>query len=311
MIKVSAPGKIHLLGEHSSVYGKPAILTAINKRMFVTLAPRSDKIICLSSKGVGEMKGLTEEKIIKQTEDSQRKWKKFIETNDISLLRSITENPLDYVIIAIGETLKFYNQKFLSGFDLKIESQIPEGAGLGTSAVTALVVAGAITLFLGKDFNRDIIYQIACVIEHKKHGHISGGDISAPCFGKLVWFRTETDDFRIILPLSFSIDKKLAENFVLIDSGKPRESTGEMVGLVRKLQKENPNLLNKFLENQEILVKNLLEVIKHSDEKEFIRIIRDGERNLESIGVVSLFVKSIIRKIEKAGGAAKICGGGG
>ncbi|MBI2329936.1 hypothetical protein HYU94_00925, partial [Candidatus Daviesbacteria bacterium] len=46
-------------------------------------------------------------------------------------------------------------------------------------------------------------------------------------------------------------------------------------------------------------------------EKEFIRIIRDGERNLESIGVVSLFVKSIIRKIEKAGGAAKICGGGG
>lgn len=311
MIKVSAPGKIHLLGEHSSVYGKPALLAAINKRMFATLTPRSDKMIHLSSEGVGELKNLTAEKVTEQTETAYKKWQKFIKTNDIPLLRSITENPLDYVVIAIGETFKFYQEKLSRGFDLKIESQIPPGAGLGTSATTALVVAGAITLFLGKDFNRDVIYQIACVIEHRKHGHISGGDISAPCFGNLIWFRKETDEFRIIQPLSFSINKKFTENFVLIDSGKPQESTGEMVALVRKLQKEQPNLLNKFLENQEMLVKNLLTVIKNSNESEFINIIKEGERNLESVGVVSPYVQSIIRQIEKSGGAGKICGAGG
>ncbi len=42
-IKVSAPGKIHLMGEHSVVYGKPALLAAINKRVFVELVPRKDK----------------------------------------------------------------------------------------------------------------------------------------------------------------------------------------------------------------------------------------------------------------------------
>lgn len=40
-IIVSAPGKIHLMGEHAVVYGKPALLTAINKRLTVTVTPSS------------------------------------------------------------------------------------------------------------------------------------------------------------------------------------------------------------------------------------------------------------------------------
>ena len=50
--------------------------------------------------------------------------------------------------------------------------------------------------------------------------------------------------------------------------------------------------------------------IKNSDEKEIIRIIKEGEKNLEKIGVASKFAQNIIRKIENTGGAAKICGGG-
>src|SRR5689334_3368158 len=37
MIKVSVPGKIHLMGEHAVVYGKPALLAAINKRLTVSI----------------------------------------------------------------------------------------------------------------------------------------------------------------------------------------------------------------------------------------------------------------------------------
>src|SRR3989338_10569834 len=36
-IIVSAPGKIHLLGEHSVVYGKPALLSAIDRRLYVRI----------------------------------------------------------------------------------------------------------------------------------------------------------------------------------------------------------------------------------------------------------------------------------
>ena len=39
---VSVPGKIFLMGEHSVVYGKPAILSAINRRVYVRVAKTDD-----------------------------------------------------------------------------------------------------------------------------------------------------------------------------------------------------------------------------------------------------------------------------
>jgi mevalonate kinase len=65
------------------------------------------------------------------------------------------------------------------------------------------------------------------------------------------------------------------------------------------------------LEDQERLTRDLLGAIKNADEEALVNIIRAGEKNLETIGVVSSSAKQLIRDIEKAGGAAKICGAGG
>lgn len=43
-ITVSAPGKIFLMGEHAVVYGKPALLSCINKRVYVTIENSRGKI---------------------------------------------------------------------------------------------------------------------------------------------------------------------------------------------------------------------------------------------------------------------------
>lgn len=310
-IKVSAPGKIHLLGEHSSVHGKPAILTTIDKRCYVSVAPRADRQIFIESQGIDNTVMITEEEIIDQTKKAQELLKTYLETNDINILKSITKNPLDYIVISIGETLLHYEKKLTSGFNIEINSQIPIGAGLGSSGVIAITVASAVALFLGEAFDKDSIYQIAYMIEQKKHGVVSGGDFSAPCFGGMVWFRKETDDLKIIRPLNFSLPEELAKNFVIIDTGKPEESTGEMVGSVRALLRETPEVVEKFLNSQEKLTKELLAVIKNSNESELMRIIKEGERNLENVGVVSDSTKQLIKKIEESDGAAKICGAGG
>src|SRR3989344_1628214 len=42
MIAVSAPGKLMLLGEHAVVYGYPCLVTAVNKRLTVTMEQTND-----------------------------------------------------------------------------------------------------------------------------------------------------------------------------------------------------------------------------------------------------------------------------
>lgn len=262
MIKVSAPGKIHLLGEHATPFGNPSILAALDLRIYVTISKEKP-----------------------------------------------TTHPLKKIIEPIVK--KHLKLKSIPSYNLTISSEIPLGAGLGSSAAISAAYIGALLLFLKVRWNLNLINKLTFQAEKIFHGKPSGGDNSTVVFGGFVWFRKETDDFKIIQQLDFTIPPKLTKKIVLINTGTPKESTKEMVAEKRLLYKKKPKLMEKFLKDQEQLVRELLPVLKEGSQKEFIRIIREGERNLEAIGVVSSYVKSIIRKIEESGGAAKICGAGG
>jgi len=310
IITVSAPGKIHFLGEHVVVHGKPALIAAIDKRLRITLTPRNDKqivVVSLNSKQSLSTSGVN---VIEMTKKAQVQWKRFIETDDITLLTSMTDAPLSYAIISIGETLLFYKKRLPSGFTITIDSTIPLGSGLGSSAALSVTIVAAVTLFLGEKLDKQKIYDIALVTEQKKHGRPSGGDPAVVLHGGLVWFRKETQSLKIIEPLPFSISEKIAHRFSMIDTGKPEESTGEMIAMVKEFMDTDSSAQDVF-DDQERLTRELLDVIKSEDEKKIMEIIKQGERNLERMGVVSSLVKKLIREIEKSGGAAKISGGGG
>lgn len=267
-VKVSVPGKIHLLGEHAVVFGKPALLTTIDRRLYAEVS-QSDHLIIDCNK---------DHKLIK----------KAIE---------IVERELK-----IKSPLKVR---------IKIKSDIPYGRHVGSSAAVSVAVVSALMYYYKKIWDLNLFNKLAYEVEKAQHGNPSGGDNSTICFGGLIWFEKKSESERVIKPLPFTISGKIADNFVLIDTGKPKEETGEMVALVKSLLNTNPKVVNDFLNNQEKLVKRLLPVIKNSKEDELIDIIKMGEKNLETIGVVSDFVKPIIRKIEESSGAGKICGGGG
>jgi len=289
-ITVSAPGKIHLMGEHAVVYGKPALLAAIDKRCFVELTKRDDKKIVLIASNTTDFVTITEEEIL---------------TKDKKNLQLF-----DYVMLIMQQALLYYHKSFPSGFSLVINNQIPQGRGLGSSAAIAVSVAGAITLFLRENFDKEKINEIAFLAEQFVHGTPSGGDNSASCFGGFVWFRKETNDLKIIQQVSLELTEEMKSSFYLLDTGKPDETTGEMVGLVKKFVDKNPKKAKKIFDEQEELAKNLVTALVHNIDS-VLEIIRKGEKNLEVLGVVSSSVKKIVKVIEKAGGAAKICGAGG
>ncbi len=310
-IRVSAPGKLNLLGEHTVVYGKPAIIASVAKRCTVTLTPSGGGVVKIISRELNVSEIFTEKEILEKSNLAQKKWKKFTKTNDIQLLKSITPEPLDYAVIIIGEALLFTKKKLPSGFSLTINSEIPINSGMGSSSALAISLVGAVLLFLGEKFDKEKINNIAFLAEQKKHGVPSGGDNSACCFGGLIWFRKETPDLKIISQNPFNISGKISQNFLVVFTGAPEESTGEMVSIVRDLYQKRTKFTKEIFAVQELLVRELLPALKKGDEDTVKKCIRLGEKNLEHLGVVSTFAKSLIRKIEKKGGAAKICGAGG
>lgn len=265
---VSAPGKIHLLGEHVAVYGKPAFLTAINRRLYVEIKDRKSE-------------GL----IIKTAENDH----------------------LAKDVITVFQ--KSFNLSLLPPMEIKISSTIPTGSGLGSSSALAAALIGALTKHLKNIWNPNKINELAFEVEKIAHGNPSGADNTVVIFGGLVWFRREFDFLKSIWSLPVSSYK--TPPFVLIDSGRPTETTKEMVEKVANFAKTNRSVFVKILDDQENQTKRLLLSFKEGKPDQTIKAILAGERNLEKIGVVGKKAKMIIAGIEKTGGVAKICGAGG
>ena len=190
-IRISAPGKLHLLGEHAVVYNKPAIIAAVGKRCFVEIINRDDEKIKINSKNFNKETTVSFKEIVDKFSKAQKDWEAFDESNDIPLLKSITSDPLDYPLLIIGQYVNYFKLKSLDGFELNIDSEIPVGAGMGSSGALSVSMLGALNIFAKKPLDKKIINEIAFLCEQKKHGRPSGGDNSTSCFGGLVWFKKD------------------------------------------------------------------------------------------------------------------------
>jgi mevalonate kinase len=115
---------------------------------------------------------------------------------------------------------------------LRLESTIPVGAGLGSSAALSVAMARWIGEPLGIEGER-AIYEFARELEHRFHGRSSGVDVAVALVGKPISFVAEKgyQDLGI---------KKLPR-FTFHDTGL-RTRTSECVYRVETLREENPVL---------------------------------------------------------------------
>src|SRR5687767_10173600 len=141
-ITASAPGKIHFLGEHTAVYGKPAILAAIDKRCTIELTSLSTEEVVISAKNLHKTVRLTYPQVLQIRDEAQEQWEEYQKTGNLHTLRGVVKNDLMYPVIAIGETLRYFGKTSAGGFQISLDSDIPVGSGHGSSAaVAASVVA--------------------------------------------------------------------------------------------------------------------------------------------------------------------------
>jgi mevalonate kinase len=214
MVTASAPGKVYLFGEHAVVYGEPAVPCAIELRAQVTVDERSDGLRVHADDLT--IDGFTVEY---QNGGSDRP--------DVAVDDSLVEAGIGYVNEAIAQARDAADAPD-AGFDVTIESEIPLGAGLGSSAAVTVAAIDAATRELGVELPHEEIADRAYRVEHAvQDGQASRADTFCSTMGGAV--RVEGDDCRQIeapdLPFVIGYDGGAGD-------------TGALVAGVRELREE-------------------------------------------------------------------------
>jgi mevalonate kinase len=156
-----AHGKLILIGEHSVVYGMPAIALPF-------------PLIEVNST-VNEI------------------------TEDIRLACDYFEGPLSTVpkkmlgiSACINETLKILN-KPAKGLLIQLHSNIPLGRGLGSSAAVAVAIVKSIFAYYGQALKQNQLMSLVHIAETHAHGNPSGVDMYAAASEVPIWFQKEKE----------------------------------------------------------------------------------------------------------------------
>lgn len=196
-------------------------------------------------------------------------------------------------------------------FTWNISSDILIGRGMGSSAAFCVAtVAALLHFYSGKEYDKQTINSLAYQAEKFFHGMPSGVDVSASCFGGLIFYRKEFEFLKHISSLNFKIPADFQEKLLLIDSGKPVESTAEMVKAVGKRYNEMPKDMEHTLVQIEKVTKRMVVSIVKEDIAMFAESISDNQTYLEDFGIVSKETKDFLKELHTFG-VGKITGAGG
>ena len=212
----SAPGKLYLFGEHAVVYGEPAVACAIDRRARVTAEVRGDDRLRVESRDL-TLDGFTVEYDGDAGDDM-----------DVDVPTPLVEAAMGYVEGAVEQARDAADAPD-AGLDLIVESDIPLGGGLSSSAAVIAATIDAASRELGVDLPPGDLADRAYRVEHDvQDGQASRTDTFCSTVGGAV--RVEGEDCRRLgdppnLPFVVGYDGGAGD-------------TGELVAGVRELREE-------------------------------------------------------------------------
>jgi mevalonate kinase len=291
-ITAIAPGKIILSGEHAVIYQNPALAMAVNLFATTNLTILDTPEIIFELDNLNYRAIFTKKELLKLKTEIDLRYQKFLRGEIlINHVLGDSQNLVLYTFISFLEKLKI---NFDLGMKIKISSQIPIGSGLGSSAAIIISLFTALAAFF--ELKSDIdLFPLGKEIENLQHGKSSGLDLYLAKNGGLIFFGlnkvTRLDN------LSFP--------FLLINTGTPKNSTGECIAHA-----------SKYLAKKEILSSikevtlGLIKALKENDLFLWKEKIKANHFLLKEIGLVPKKVADFVQEIEFRSGSAKISGAG-
>ena len=218
-----APGRVNLIGEHTDYNGGSVFPCALSFGTYLLLRKNNTKFVNFRSLNQPEI---------------------------ISLGLNQLTTPLDksWVNYPLGVFAQFIkrNVEIKSGYDILIWGNVPNGAGLSSSAALEVVTAFALNDQLGTGFNRTVLAQIGQKAEHE-FAFVNCGimDQFVSANGKkdhAVYLNCDTLEFELV-PVKLEGIKILISNTHSphkLDSGAYNQRVAECKLAVEQLNKVRP-----------------------------------------------------------------------
>jgi len=261
MVSCSAPGKIYLFGEHAVVYGETAVACAVELRTRVR-AEVSDSVIIQSQ---------------------------------------ISRTGIDFekhpYISAVVEKMREFVP--FEGVSINVESEIPVGSGLGSSAAVTIASIGALNELFKCELSLEEIAKLGHEIEIRVQGAASPTDTYVSTFGGVV-----------TIPERRNL--KTPECGIVVGDTGVFSSTKELVANVRQLRESYPELIGPLMASIGRISKLGESLVLEGNYTSIGRLMNVNQGLLDALGVNSLELSDLIYSARAAGAfGAKITGAGG
>ena len=298
-----APGKLILSGEHSVVYGAPALVAAIARYTTVHFTPlHRSKSIRTIFKGLPKAPPYPLHALHKLKQTLDEHFEQFSRgQREVQHILNRPDDLLIYTLATFAQHIPLPGRTSSKHLPmpgrLRSESELPLGAGMGSSASA---IAASIRLYehlLDKPLTISERFERVRFCERLQHGKGSAIDAAAVTYGGLQYLENATPQ-----PLAASLENNGHWYWIL--HGYPEASTGEVVAHVRHKHGDDHALWQQFATCSHALRQQLLANASPAE------CLNENQHLLEHIGVVPETAKALIMTINHHGGSAKISGAG-
>ena len=282
MLKISAPGKCILLGEHAVVYGHPALAVSIDLRLQVTISKQKSNL----------KYHILDGKLMKPE-----------------------NNP--HIFSAIND-IWGSNSDMLN---INISSEIPASSGLGSSAALSVAITTGLLTSKEEEINLEKISSIAHKLEADAQGGLASPmDTSTSTHGGCILLANEKLGKSWLYSRNFKNKSWEIHSFELHDNIKNvslvightgiQGSTSKIVRGVSDRLKSNPQLIED-INAIKALTKMGVNAIKKGDVDALGAIMNLNHTHLQNIGVSCNELDNLVGVARKSAIGAKLTGAGG
>uniref|UniRef100_A0A8C5T4U1 Mevalonate kinase n=1 Tax=Laticauda laticaudata TaxID=8630 RepID=A0A8C5T4U1_LATLA len=330
---LSAPGKVILHGEHAVVHGKVALAAALNLRTFLRMTPRQDGRVSLQLPNLGsrrswaaaELRPLLAAASAELPEAQTPSAQQLEELKELAggkdgheAVQSVAAATFLYLYLSVASKCGV-----MPTVDILVWSELPTGAGLGSSAAYSACLAGALLsgcgaisypLQEGQEVARwtkeelDVINRLAFKGEQVIHGNPSGVDNAVSTWGGALQYVSG----------KISVLERVPTLRILLTNTKVPRSTKVLVAGVKAKLLKFPTIMEPMLTSIDAVSREcegILEAMTGDPSQEHYSRLEDlvdiNQHLLNGIGVGHALLDRVCQVTSSHGLHSKLTGAGG